>query len=219
MPSLLTLHVADEPSVWGQIGFSVDDGRVRIGSTIIEFVDTEPSTKPGIVGWTLDGSGPADIDGLITSYGGPVGSTGPRAAHKNGVTSIDHLVVSTPGLERTAAVLEGNGMPCRRRRDGAAYGIDKMRQAFFWLGDGAERVLLEVVGPATVDPSKADDPAKFFGLAVVSADLDATCAFYGDLMKPPTSAVQAGRRITTLSSRSGCKVSLAFMSSHVSLPE
>ena len=219
MPTLLILHVVDDPSTWTRIGFSVEGGRVRIGSTVVEFLGDEKASNHGIAGWTLDGSGPETIDGLSTSYALPLGVGTPSVPHANGVVSIDHLVVSTPDLERTVAVLEGLGMACRRRRDGAAYGTEKMRQAFFWLGEDAERVLLEVVGPATIDLSKANDPAKFFGLAVVSADLDATGAFYGDLMKPPTEAVQAGRRIATLSSRSGCKVALAFMSAHVSVPE
>ncbi len=127
--------------------------------------------------------------------------------HPNGVVAIDHVVVSTPDLERTVAALEGLGLECRRRREGAAYGSQRMRQAFFWLGD----VILEVVGPEQPDPARAEQPASFFGLALTCADLDATGAYLGERMKPPVEAVQQGRRISTISSKAGARVPIALM--------
>ncbi len=226
MPSLLTLHVADDPDLWAQLGFNVSAGRVRIASTDIVLSAPTDGQPCGIVAWTLDlADAPTAIDGLATrsKTDAHLPLDIPLPTHPNGTTGIDHLVVSTPDLERTVAVLEGLGMTCLRRRDGTAYGSQKMRQAFFWLEDAEvvppDRVQLEVVGPAEPDPYKTDQPAVFFGLALVSTDLDATCNFYGDLMKPPTNAVQPGRQITVLSSRSGCKVALAFMSPHSNLRE
>ncbi len=227
MTCLLALTVADAPEVWSGLGFAVDAISVRIGSTSIVCsgsAENDPPSK-GITDWMLtadDGPLPERIDGLLTgsvTYGdGAPTATTPAARHTNGVTSIDHLVVMTPDVDRTVAALEDLGMECRRRREGAAYGSATMRQAFFWLGspDGGanERVILEVVGPDTVDPAKANDPAKFFGLALTCADLDSTAAFFGDLVKPPVEAVQAGRRIATLSSRAGSTVAIALMSPH-----
>ena len=227
MTRLLALTVADAPEVWSGLGFTVDDITVRIGSTSIVCsgsAEDDPSAK-GITDWMLtadDGPLPERIDGLLTgsvTYGDAVRSTPTKAPHHtNGVISIDHLVVMTPDVDRTVTALEDLGLECRRRREGAAYGNATMRQAFFWLGhpDGRadERVILEVVGPDVVDPAKANDPAKFFGLALTCADLDSTAAFFGDLMKAPGEAVQAGRRIATLSSRAGSTVAIAMMSPH-----
>ncbi len=229
MPRLLALTVSDAPGTWAGLGFTLDAIAVRIGGTAIvcsDSVATAANGSRGITDWMLsadDGPLPERIDGLLTGSvtlgdGSPTEAiSAPR--HVNGVESIDHLVVMTPNVDRTVAVLEDLDIECRRRRDAAAYGNTAMRQAFFWLGkpdgDPFERVLLEVVGPAEVNPAKANDPATFFGLALTCRDLDETAAFFGDLMKPPVDAVQSGRRIATLSSRAGCHVAIAFMSPHV----
>lgn len=236
MTQFLALTVADDPEVWSGLGFTVANASLRIGATEIvcsATTLTDPSAR-GITGWifsSIDGSFPDLIDGLPTKtvrHSGtpptmPSMSSMPLSAlsaptHPNGVVGIDHLVVSTPDVDRTIAALEHLGMECRRRRLAAAYGNTPMRQAFFWLGnppgtpDG--RIILEVVGPVTVDPAKANDPARFFGLALTCTDLDSTVAFFGELVKPPVAAVQAGRRIATLSSRAGSSVAIAFMSPH-----
>lgn len=227
MTRLLALTVADDPEVWSGLGFTVERGSVRIGTTAVMFAATTQSDPRGrgILGWTLstiDGSAPDRVDGLPTNFADPRGVAANRPfltpSHPNGVVGIDHLVVMTPDVNRTVATLEGLGLLCRRLRETARDGSVPMRQAFFWLGEpnGASdgRVILEVVGPETVDPTKADEPARFFGLALTCTDLDSTAAFFGDVIKPPVAAVQPGRRIATLSSRAGSTVAIAFMSPH-----
>lgn len=221
MTPLLSLTVADDPAVWERLGFTVTGGRARIG--VVDFVLAGPAgsaSARGITGWTLatDGAapGPSALDGLATTWTAAATDPGapPAPVHPNGVVRIDHLVVMTPDVERTVAVFEGLGMEVRRRREGEAYGRP-MRQAFFWLGDpGEQGVILEIVGPPEVDPAKAGDPAAFFGIAFTVADLDATGRHFGELMKPPVEAVQAGRQITTLSSKCGATVPIALMSPH-----
>ncbi len=220
MPRLLALTVSDAPEAYAGLGFGVDGVSVRIGSAALVCSGTIDAGR-GVTDWMLsadDGPLPPTIDGLLTgsvTYGDatpePAGSA---PLHPNGVIGIDHLVVMTPDVDRTVGVLEDLDMECRRRREGAAYGSTTMRQAFFWLGTGDDRVILEVVGPELVDPTKANDPARFFGLALTCRDLDETAAFFGDLMKPPVDAVQEGRRIATLSSRAGLQVAVALMSPH-----
>jgi hypothetical protein len=210
--TILFLTVADEPETWASLGFTLDGRTVRIGSTAITLTGKN-DTERGITGWVLgdDSPLPERIDGLpTTTTPGPVRTPPPAPVHPNGITAIDHLVVSTPALSRTVEAFEDLGWECRRTREGAAYGEQKMRQAFFWLGD----VIVEVVGPETPDPAQIDRPASFFGLALTAEDLDATTAFFGDLMKPPIEAVQPGRRITTISSRGGSTVAIAVMSPH-----
>jgi catechol 2,3-dioxygenase-like lactoylglutathione lyase family enzyme len=225
MPRLLYVSVADSPETWAALGFTLTDSSVRIGTTTFVLEGADPSgDKRGIIGWTLtadDGPIPDSIDGLPT---GSITGAGPAIEapmHPNGINGIDHLVVSTPNLDRTVAVLEDLDIECRRRRDGAAYGQQKMRQAFFWLGD----VILEVVGPETgleptsSDPGKPEKPASFFGIALTASDLAATQAFFGDLMKPPVEAVQPGRLITTISSRGGSSLAIAVMNPHMAQDE
>jgi catechol 2,3-dioxygenase-like lactoylglutathione lyase family enzyme len=219
VPLLRSLTIADDPATWESLGFTVDGRAVRIGSTALvlagrdaTFSDGSPAVN-GFLDWILtadDGDLPASIDGIMT--GTVVAADAPPAApvHPNGIIAIDHVVVSTPDVDRTADVLEDLGIECRRRRDGAAYGQQRMRQAFFWLGD----VILEVVGPETPDDDveRRSRPASFFGLALTAANLDETAAFFGERMKPPVDAVQPGRQITTISSKAGAAVPIAVMS-------
>lgn len=217
------LLVSDSAQTWADLGFTLNDqSQVILGSTAIEFVSSDAK---GIVGWRLrssDGQLPTSLDGIEVSVIATAGGSETRnpatnPVHPNGVSGIDHVVVMTPDLERTIAVLEAAGLPCRRRRNAGAYGQSQMRQAFFWLGESetSEKVLLEVVGPAEPKDDAASQPATFFGLALVSHDLAATANFIGEHMKPPVKAVQEGRQIATLSSKAGSSVALAFMSPHV----
>jgi hypothetical protein len=217
--SILTLNVADDPSTWTAMGFTVIDDHVRFGADwpTIHLTGSQANAR-GIMSWTLIDEGSAtqysakDVDGLVTRWqptAAASASVSPN--HENGITAIDHLVVMTPDVDRTVKVFESRGWECRRRREGAAYGQQQMRQAFFWLGE----VIVEVVGPETADEAKAHEPAAFFGLALTSSDLAVTQQFFGDLMKPPVDAVQAGRQITTISSRAGSTLAIAVMSPHI----
>jgi catechol 2,3-dioxygenase-like lactoylglutathione lyase family enzyme len=206
------LSVADDDSTWERLGFTLDGNAVRVGSTTFTFGGASSDAR-GITSWVLlDEDGiPEHVDGLPTSVSQGIVKTDRTTAHPNGITAIDHLVVATPDVDRTVAAFEDLDWECRRRREGAAYGQETMRQAFFWLGD----VIVEVVGPQHPKPEDAHKPASFFGIAFTSQDLDATQAFFGDLMKPPVPAVQAGRFITTVSSRAGSSLAIAVMSPHV----
>jgi len=87
-----------------------------------------------------------DVDGLVTDHGDPPTLPGLAPAHLLGAEVIDHLVVTTPDLDRTVGAIErGLGLQLRRTREGEAYG-QKVRQAFFRMGE----VVLEVVGATGV---------------------------------------------------------------------
>jgi hypothetical protein len=205
MASLVGLEVADPPSVWADLGFSVDGDVCRLGSVDITLVGAG-SGSGGIVSWVLSGVDVADsgLDGLPTTVAS-AGDSVAAGAHPNGAASIDHVVVSTPDLERTVKVFEEAGLLLRRRRDaGATYGAE-LRQAFFRVDD----VIIEVVGPPSPSGS---GPAAFFGLAITVDDLAATGSHLGDRMRPPKDAVQEGRQIATLARDAGSSVALAFMS-------
>ena len=148
----------------------------------------------------------ADADGLRT-----VASERPPAAggaHPNGVESIDHVVVMTPDLDRTAEVLRGAGLDFRRLREGATPG-GSVRQAFFRMGE----VILEVVQAPEGTKLAADPggPARLWGISFLVRDLDGSAAALGDLLGAPRDAVQPGRRIATLRREAGLGPAVAFM--------
>jgi hypothetical protein len=194
---LVALAVADEPAVWQDAGFAVDHaGRCRLGEVAVSLT---PGTGKGVTAWAVDGiDGP--LEGLAAIDLPPPDPADAAVLHPNGTTAIDHVVVMTPDLDRTVHALEEAGLDARRTRDAG-----KIRQVFFRLGDP----ILEVVGPP--EPS-GDGPARFFGLALTVADLDATAAALGEHLGEVKEAVQPGRRIATLRRSAGCTTALAFMS-------
>jgi len=198
---LVALAVADEPAAWQGAGFAVDDGgRCLLGDVGVALT---PGTGNGVQAWAVDGID-APVDGLPTIDLPPPEPVGATALHPNGTTAIDHVVVATPDLDRTVAALEATGLRARRVREAGSEGRP-IRQVFFRLGDP----VLEVVGPP--EPA-GDGPARFFGLALTVADLDATAAALGDHLGEVKDAVQPGRRIATLRRSAGCTTALAFMS-------
>ena len=198
-------EVEDAADSWTAAGFTVDSNDVcRIGGVRVRLAGRERGT--GIVGWSLRGV-PADqpLDGIPTTRSEVPAPT--PAEHANGALCIDHVVLLSPDLNRTAAALAAVDVHPRRERDGQLGGRP-MRQIFFRLGE----VILEVVGsPETT----ADGPSTLWGLTYVVADIDATAAFFGDRTTPVKPAVQPGRRITTLRHQEfGMSVRTAMISGH-----
>jgi catechol 2,3-dioxygenase-like lactoylglutathione lyase family enzyme len=211
MTTIAELLIADHPEPWRESGFTVgDDGICQIGTVRLR-IDPEASGK-GLVGWVLAGVpddrvAEAGVDGLRTAVGEPSSSPSTAADHPIGAVLIDHVVVMTPDIERTiAAVTDTLGLPLKRERRGEAYG-NPMRQAFFRMGE----VILEVVGGPEPDPRGGK--ARFFGIALTLASLDAAAALLGpDRMGAPKPAVQEGRFISTIRSAAGLGVAVALMS-------
>jgi hypothetical protein len=197
-PTIAALDIVDPADAWDDLGFVVEDDSCWI-SGIRHRLGADGR---GIVGWALRGLEVDDIDGLATTSSNE--PPAPTPDHPNGVIALDHLVVSTPAIERTTKAIEVAGLELRRVRDTDQYG-PPFRQTFFKLGE----VVLEVIGP--VEP-RNDKPARFFGLAFTVADLDATAAYFGDRLHPAKAAVQPGRRIATLDKAAGSAVAMAFMS-------
>jgi hypothetical protein len=205
MANLVQLDVVDAPEAWHKLGFAVCGSTCVIDDVRLHLAGTGAAKGPGITAWTLSGLAvPPQIDGLATVAGNAADIASPAGAHPNGVVAIDHLVVSTPDIARTTSALEGSGLELRRTRNADTHGRE-MRQSFFKLGE----VVLEVIGPP--EPA-GTGPARFLGLAFTSADLDATVAFFGDLIHAAKPAVQPGRRIATLDRAAGSRVAMAFMS-------
>jgi hypothetical protein len=175
------------------LGFAVVDSVCRVGDVCFALGADDGR---GLRGWSLPG-----IDGLreCAAVDPP-----DEAAHPNGVAALDHLVVMTPNHQRTLDAFVAEGWDLRRVRDADTYGTP-MRQGFFKV-DG---VVLEIIGPAS---PAGDKPARLWGLAWTSDDLDATASYIGDRLHPAKDAVQEGRRIATLDKAAGSTVAMAFMS-------
>ena len=117
----------------------------------------------------------------------PTTAAAAAAAHPNGATVVDHVVVLTGSLDRTVAALQAAGLDLRRELPG---------MAFLRLGP----YILEVV-------ERGGDPARFWGLVVVVPDPGAVPG-----AGPAKDAVQPGRRIATVR---GLGTELALMSPRV----
>ncbi len=203
-PTIDTLTVADDPAAWRAAGFSVGEDLCEVGSVRLRLEG--PGHGRGIVAWSVRGAGSLDLDGLPTSA-----SHGPPAAgepHPNGVVSIDHVVVISPDLDRTASALREGGFDLRRLREGPTPG-GSPRQAFFRVGE----VILEVVEApeGTRIRSNPDGPARLWGIAFGVGSLERAAAARGPLLGEPRPAVQEGREIATLRGAAGLGPAIAFM--------
>ena len=194
-PTIAELVVGDEPAAWARLGFAVDGDRAQVGTTTV-ILD---GAGGGLRSWALRDAATTAFDGLETALADALPPQ--PAAHPNGATRIDHVVVNTPDLARTFASLEAAGLDLRRLREHS----DTVHQGFFRLGE----VILEVVGP----PRPAGgDPARFWGLVAVVPDVDALVAQAApELFAEPRAAVQEGRRIVTVGRGAGLSVPLAFL--------
>jgi hypothetical protein len=198
--------VGDPPEAWEAAGFHVDpDGTCRIGTVRVRLVGRDSGKR--ILGWSLRGVPEGALDG--GSLGG-LPTTASKAdpadpaEHEIGATHIDHIVLISPDLFRTAGAIEAIGVEQRGQRDTDTYGAP-MRQVFFRMGE----VIVELIG--SPDAAGEGDPG-FFGLAITVRDLDAQAARLGEHLGSIKDAVQEGRRIATLRHRElGMSVATALM--------
>jgi hypothetical protein len=200
------LQIGDEPERWRELGFAIRDGCCQIGSVRVRLVGREAGK--GILAWSLRELTSVELDGLPTER-----SREPMppcaVEHPNGVTAIDHVVAVSPALDRTVAALEEAGLSLRRIREEPTP-AGAPRQAFFRLGaeileviQEPERIVADAGGP--------DRPARLWGLALISPDLDRTVELLAPHASAPHDAVQAGRRIATVRRSAGLALPVALM--------
>lgn len=213
---LMMLELADDSTAWEDAGFAVTDDRMMLDGVEFCFVGAGTaefdSTTRGIRGWHLDGvwKEGGQLDGLVdaaSAVTAPGDSASPAAAHPNGITGIDHLVVATPHLARSIAAFEDAGLEARRTRTFRIADSER-QQTFFWAGS----TIIEMIG---IVGEEGDGPASFWGLAFVSDDLDATAASLTGRISAPKDAIQPGRRIATLDTQAlNISVPVAVMTPH-----
>lgn len=196
-PELAGLTIADAPERWQALGFTVAEGRLELGGIDVRL----GAAGHGITGWTLRHAAvDSDLDGLATAVTGDQETATP--GHLNGALGIDHVVVTTPDFDRTAAALDTAGMPLRRIRDAGTY-----RQGFRRLGPA----ILELVESKPSAETTPGGPARFWGLVVVVADLPALRERLSPHLSEIRDAVQPGRHIAALSAAAGLSPRVAFM--------
>lgn len=203
-PTLDELFIAAAPEAWRAAGFRVDGDLCEVGSVRLRLEGT--GERRGITRWSVRGARSLDLDGLDT-----VASDAPPAArepHPNGVVAIDHVVVISPDLDRTASALRAAGFDFRRLREGETPGGSR-RQAFFRMAE----VLLEVVEAPEGTRIAADQagPARLWGISFLVEDLDAPAAFLDGALGAPRDAVQPGRAIATVAKEAALGPAIAFM--------
>ena len=187
---LTSIDLAADPGAWTAAGFTVEDGAVTLGAVRVRLVGA--GAGRGLVAWSFAAAPAGPLDGLPEPQTAP--APAPARAHPNGITAVDHIVAFSPDLERTVTALEAAGMDLRRRREGPTGG-GSARQAFFRVGEA----ILEVVEhpPQAREAGDAEAPARLWGLALLTPDIEATAAAAGDLVGARKDAIQPGRRIAT----------------------
>lgn len=190
---LAGLRIADPVERWRALGFVASSDGMRLGGIEVEL----GAGGEGIVSWTLRNGPAGDIDGLVTAVAnGEVGAS--SRDHPNSAVAIDHVVVTTPEFDRTAAALSDAGMALRRVRDAGTF-----RQGFRRLGPA----ILELVEM----PAAPAGPPRFWGLVVIVEDLAALAKRLGTQLGEVRPAVQPGRHIATLARSAGLGPNVAFM--------
>jgi hypothetical protein len=206
MPTIDEITVADDPERWSELGFDVHEGICALAG--VELRLTGAGAGEGITGWTLRDLTGTDLDGLPTAISTRP-ARAPALSHANGAVSIDHVVAVSPALGRSVERLVAAGMDLRRIREEPTP-AGAPRQAFFRLG----REILEMVQePEEVVATEGgpNRPLRFWGLALLVDDLDATVARMAPHASEPRAAVQQGRRIATLRRSARLAIPLALM--------
>ena len=133
------------------------------------------------------------------------------SAHPNGVKAIDHVVAMSPNLDRGIHTLQAAGLDLRRVRERPTP-AGAPRQAFFRLGPTILELVQEPGEIVKSSPEGRDGPARFWGLALLTEDIERTVSAFAGHCSEIRPAVQYGRWIATVKRSAGLSVPVALMS-------
>lgn len=229
--------LADEPRRWEALGFAVAGEEMWVGDVRVVLAGRDAGK--GIVGWSLCGIANTALDGLPTSIsdspldgrsetpggrssrgpeplsegasnGGALGHGEREAGHPNGVMAIDHVVAMSPNLDRGIDALRRAGLDLRRIRERPTP-AGAPRQAFFRLGGVILELVQEPDEVVRASPEGRDGRARFWGLALLTADIERTVGSFAGHCGEIRPAVQYGRQIATVKRSAGLAVPVALM--------
>jgi hypothetical protein len=164
----------------------------------------------GILGWSLRDIASSALDGLPTSVAKPTRRM-QAPEHPNRVVAIDHVVAMSPELDRSVHALRAASLDLRRIREQPTP-AGAPRQAFFRLGEVILELVQEPDEVLAERPDGTDGPARFWGLALLSEDLEQTVARLEEHASEIRAAVQPGRQIATVRRSADLAVPVALMS-------
>ena len=197
--------VAADPAAWSETGFELSDEVCEVGSVRLRLAGADAGK--GLVSWSVRGLAAADLDGLPTEPSERPPAVG--GEHPNGAVALDHVVVFSPDLDRTIDGLKAAGLDFRRLREAPTRPGGPTRQAFFRMGE----VILEAIEAPEDSPlrDRPDAPARLWGLAFLTKDMNRTAAVLGERLGEPRDAIQPGRQIATVRGEAGLGPAVAFM--------
>lgn len=210
MTSLAELVVGGSCGPWVALGLPLgDDGSVTIGPVRLCFDAAAPAGLWSLGIFAGPDPLPDEVDGVALHAAEP--PEAPELSNPLGAIGVDHVVVSTPDLDRTvAAITTGLGVEPRRTRTEPTGSGDRLHQVFFRLGP----IIVEVVGPPVPDVQAASAAARLWGLVLLVSDIEVATAVLGpERVGPSKAAVQPGRTIATLRSAAGLGLPVALLSS------
>ena len=206
-PTLAELTLAAAPPAWRAAGFDVDDGRHGLDRR-----------RPAAARWGRTRAGESwagrcatcartELDGLPTRRHdqppSPVPGSIPTAP-SGSTTWWPSAPTSTAPSPRCAARVWTSAacarVPRRRERSGRRSSGSARRSSRSWS-----------TRPVPRGPRIREAPAGFYGLALATADIDATAGSLGPLLGEVRDAVQPGRRIATVRREAELGLPVAFM--------
>ena len=199
-PSIVELHIGDEPQVWENLGFRVENKRCRVGT--IDLVFTQGSKGSGIHSWVLRNAKFPNF-GSIKTMSQDSKSVERALDHPNGCFGIDHVVLRVPefsggriALEKIVALV-AEPAPISESEPTILRSTVNMGEA-----------VLELIGPKQLDPF-AD--WLLWGLVMSVREVDACAELLGSAVGGVKPAVQKNKCITTVRKEAGSSVAMAFL--------
>lgn len=210
--------MTDEPDAWRSAGFHVTDHNYCDFNQLKIWLGDD-SIPSGCTGWAFqnlmtDAKKQTDFEFCTIPTKSPSSELHLHAAnaldfhkfHQNGVTGIDHIVISTNSPDWVEQEFLRVGVV--KKKESARHDIG-VKQCFYRPKD----IIIEVISKRIDSNSEVESSAHIWGITFAVKDIDATHNYLKDTTRYPWDAVQTGRRITTLNTNAH-KIStrIAFIS-------
>ena len=199
-PSIVELHIGDEPQVWKNLGFRVENKRCRVGT--IDLVFDQGSKGPGIHSWVLQNAESPNF-GSIKTMSQDFISTELALDHPNGCFGIDHVVLRVPEFGRGRIALEQIGALV-----GEPEAISKSGPTILRSAVNMGEVVVELIGPEQLDPIAS---WALWGLVMSVREVDECAKLLGPAVGKVKPAVQKNKCITTVRKEAGASAAIAFL--------